>query len=80
MGSEDRFSAGSFKTTILKGEEAAKHRAMFAAVDKHWDVMEDAANAIRFVKSLPKLVAVIAAVFALAAGISALGKIYGVTP
>ncbi len=80
MGSDDRFGAGSFKTTVLKGEEAAQHRAMFAAVAKHWEVMEDAASAIKFIKSMPKLVGVVAAVFAMAAGISALGKIYGVTP
>ncbi len=80
MGSHDRFGAGSFKTTVLKGEEAAQHRAMFAAVAKHWEIMEDAANAIQVIKSFPKWVAVIASVFGLAAGISALGKIYGVTP
>lgn len=80
MGTDDRFGAGSFKTTVLKGEEAAQHRAMFAAVEKHWEIIEDSANAFKFVRSMPKFVAVIAAVFAMAAGISALGKLYGVTP
>lgn len=80
MGTNDIFGAGGFKTTPIEGEEAAQHRAMFDAISRQWAVVEDAANAIRFVKAAPKIVAVVAAVFAISAAISALGRIYGLTP
>ena len=80
MGSDDIFSAGGFKTSPIEGDEAARHRAMFAALEKKWEIVEESADAIKVVKSIPKLVAVIGAVFTLAAGIAAVAKIYGVTP
>ncbi len=48
----DNFDGGGFSEKVLQGEEAARHRHMFNALDKNWVLIEGIVSGFRGIRVL----------------------------